>query len=334
VEGQLIMGLKDLKSRSDDALAQIAAQKTVVDTRPLRATTAPGATAFMQPTIDALNDRAKKAEALAADYRAKLDQAPIELPLDVLIEVPHRRRRLTPEQFDELKGNLANNPLIHPITVQRAADGRFEIISGHNRAEVYRSLGRALIPVVVMELDADHVDRSAFYANLLQPSLSDFEKYLGFKAERDRTGHSQKQMAKDAGVSESIISMLFSFDHLPEEALLLVERRPEVIGMSCAAEMAKLCRSGRKSEVIDAVEQLVEGRLTQKEAIRLASKKVAIAVARPVSKAPVRVRVGRLEFCQYQARGTSLRIEFRSEEQRAEAEAVIDEALHALARRG
>ena len=41
------MGLKDLKMRSDDALAQIAAQKTVVEARPLRATTAPGATAFM-----------------------------------------------------------------------------------------------------------------------------------------------------------------------------------------------------------------------------------------------------------------------------------------------
>lgn len=327
------MGLKDLKMRSDDALAQIAAQKTVVEARPLRATTAPGATAFMQPTIDALNDRAKKAEALAAEYRSKLEQAPIEMPLDMLIEVPHRRRRLTPEQFDELKGNLAHNPLIHPITVQRVADGRFEIISGHNRAEVYRSLGRALIPVVVMELDTDHVDRSAFYANLLQPSLSDFEKYLGFKAERDRTGHSQKQMAKDAGVSESIISMLFAFDHLPEEALLLVERRPEAIGMSCAAEMAKLARSGRKAEVIDAVEQLVEGRFTQKEAIRHASRKVAIAVARPTPQAPVRVRVGRLEFCQYQSRGTSLRIEFRSEEQRIEAEAVIAAALQDLARR-
>lgn len=327
------MGLKDLKIRSDDALAQIAAQKTTVDDRPIRATTAPGATAFMQPTIDALNDRAKKAEALAAEYRLKLEQAPIELPLDSLIEVPHRRRRLTPEQFDELKGNLANNPLIHPITVQRVADGRFEIISGHNRAEVYRSLGRTLIPVVVMELESDHVDRSAFYTNLLQPSLSDFEKYLGFKAERDRTGHSQKQMAKDAGVSESIISMLFSFDHLPEEALLLVERRPEVVGMTCVAEMAKLCRAGRKAEVTEAIGQLIEGRLTQKEAIRLASRKVALAAARPSAQAPVRVRVGRLEFCQYQSRGTSLRIEFRSEDQRKEAEAVIADALQELARR-
>ncbi len=327
------MGLKDLKMRSDDALAQIAAQKTVVEARPLRATTAPGATAFMQPTIDALNDRAKKAEALAAEYRSKLEQAPIEVPLDMLIEVPHRRRRLTPEQFDELKGNLAHNPLIHPITVQRVADGRFEIISGHNRAEVYRSLGRTLIPVVVMELDTDHVDRSAFYANLLQPSLSDFEKYLGFKAERDRTGHSQKQMAKDAGVSESILSMLFSFDHLPEEAWLLGELRREAIGMRGAAELAKLARSGRKAEVIDAMEQLVEGRLTQKEAIRHASRKVALAVARPTPQAPVRVRVGRLEFCQYQSRGTSLRIEFRSEEQRIEAEAVIAAALQDLARR-
>jgi ParB family chromosome partitioning protein len=47
----------------------------------------------------------------------------------------------------------------------------------------------------------------------------------------------------------------------------------------------------------------------------------------------VRVRVGRLEFCQYQSRGTSLRIEFRSEEHRVEAEAVIAAALQDLAKR-
>lgn len=326
------MGLKDLKSRSDQALAQIAAP-AAEDNRPHRATTAPGATAFMQPTIDALNERAKTAEALAAQYRQQLDQQPVELPLDALVEVAHRRRRLTPEQFDELKNNLAHNPLIHPITVQRLADGRFELISGHHRAEVYRALGRSTIPVVVLDLEASQADRSAFYANLLQPSLPDYEKYLGFKAERERSGHSQKQMARDAGVPESVVSMLFAFDQLPEAAHQLIERRPEWVGMSCAAELARLVRAGREEQVLQALEQLVEGRLTQKEALRWANRSPAPAAASRASTAPVRIRAGRLEFCSYQGRGSSLRIDFRSEELRAEAEAAIAATLQTLAER-
>jgi ParB family chromosome partitioning protein len=330
VEGELNMSLKDLKSKSDQALASIGNNKAA-DLRTRHAVTAPGATAFMQPTIDALNQRAKVAEALAEDYKLRLDRQPVELPLDVLVEVPHRRRRLTPEQFDELKGNLANNPLVHPITVQRTSAGRYEIVSGHNRAEAFRALGRSTIPVVVLELEECAVDRSAFYANLLQPSLPDYEKYLGFKQERDRTGHTQKQIAKDAGISESVVSMLFSFDQLPETARQLIERRPEVIGMSCAAELSKLCRAGSEAKVVDALELLVEGRLTQKEAVRHAARAEPSTRSREVPAGPVRIRVGRLEFCQYQARGTSLRIEFKSEEQRMEAEAAIAATLQALA---
>ncbi|PXW93991.1 ParB family chromosome partitioning protein [Sphaerotilus hippei] len=325
------MGLKDLKSKSDQALASIGSARPA-EARPVRPTTAPGATAFMQPTIDALNQRAKAAEAIAQDYKAQLERQPVELALDLLIEVPHRRRRLTPEQFDELKGNLANNPLIHPVTVQRTAEGRFEILSGHNRAEAYRALGRATIPVVILELDEADVERSAFYANLLQPSLPDFEKYLGFRQERERSGHTQKRIAKDAGISESVVSMLFAFDQLPEAALQWIERRPDAIGMSCAAEMAKLCRAGRAEQVIEAIELLVEGQLSQKEAVRQAGRQASLPRTREAAASgPVRVRVGRLEFCQYQSRGTSLRIEFRSEEQRIEAEAAIAATLQALA---
>jgi ParB family chromosome partitioning protein len=325
------MSLKDLKSKSDAALAHIVDPSKSAEPRFTRPTTAPGATALMQPTIDALNDRAKSAEAKVAEYEQKLTHLPTDLPLEMLIEVESRKRKLTPEQFEELKSNLSTNPLIHPIAVKRLASGLFEIISGHNRFAAFRALGRSTIPVVVLDIEDTIVDRSAFYANLLQPSLPDYEKFLGFCRERDRTGQTQKQMAKDAGVPESMVSMLFSFDQLPVKALDLIEERPEVIGMSCASELAKLSRDGKSDQVVEAVLLLVEGKLTQKEAVRFAAKNNIVIQRNSETSIPVKIRVGRLEFCQYVARGKTLRIDFKNEEHRLEAEEALGKLLQDLA---
>jgi hypothetical protein len=45
----------------------------------------------------------------------------------------------------------------------------------------------------------------------------------------------------------------------------------------------------------------------------------------------VKVRAGRLDFCQYVNRGTTLRIDFKDEAQRIEAEARIARLLQTLA---
>lgn len=322
------MSFKNLKAKSDDALASIP--NAPPDGGGRRPTTAPGATALMQPTIDALNDRAKAAEAKVGEYEKRLQQQPIELPLDVCQEVPRRRRKLTPEQFEELKANLRSNALVHPISVEPPNGGKYRIISGHNRVDAYRALGRASILAVVRDIEAAKVDRSAFYANLLQPTLPDYEKYVGFKAERDRTGQKQKQMAEEAGISESVISMLFAFDHLPPPAIDIIARNPQIIGMSCAFELAKVARAGNLARVIEAVERLSEGLLGQKEAIRHAMTNPSAPRTKEIV-APSKVKAGRLDFCQYVGRGTTLRIDFKQEVHRAEAEQKIATLLATLA---
>jgi ParB family chromosome partitioning protein len=321
----------DLKAKSQRAVATMGAAKQS-EARDARPVTTPGAVAFMQPTIDALNERVKKAEALNAELVHQLDgQTPRELAIDMLDEVPGRRRRLTPEQFEELKENLRNNPLIHPIGVKALASGRYEIVSGYNRVDAYRALGRTTVPINVLDIEADITDRAAFYANLLQPSLPDFEKYLGFRREKERSGASQRELAKLAGLPESTVSMLFAFEGLPTRARELIEDRPDGLGMSCAAELAKLTREGRGDRVVEAVELLLAGKVTQKEAVQHAARHERAPAQRLAAAAPVKIKAGRLEFCQYVARGSSLRIDFKLEEHRNEAQARIAAVLQDLA---
>jgi ParB family chromosome partitioning protein len=162
--------------------------------------------------------------------------------------------------------------------------------------------------------------------------LPDFEKYAGFRLQREKTGQSQKEMAESAGVAESILSTLFSFERLPEGALEIIARNPDAIGMNCVAELAKLTRTGKADRVMEAIELLVEGTLTQKEAIKHASKMIQAPRARWTSQA-IKIRSGRLDFCEYMMRGNTLRIDFRSEAHRVEAEEAIATALQAVADR-
>lgn len=293
--------------------------------------TAVGAVALMQPTIDALNERVKAAEAANEELRRAVDSQPTEVELDLLDEKPGRRRKLTPEQFDELKENLRNNPLVHPVAVKKLSNGRFEIVSGCNRVDVYRALGRHKIAIVVVDIEDESLDRAAFYANLLQPALPDFEKYLGFKRERDRSGLTQVALAKVAGVPEATVSTLFAFESLPERALELIEDRPAGIGMTCAADLARLAREGLSDRVVEAVELLLAGKLTQKEAVAYARRKADTAGGKAVAAAPVKIKAGRAEFCQYVGRGRTLRIDFKIEAQRAAAEKRIAEVLREFA---
>ena len=320
----------ELRKKSQRALDHMGAANAA-DNRAMRPVTTPGAMAFMQPTIDSLNERVKAAEAANVELRRRLDAQPTEVPLELLDEKPGRKRKLTTGQFEELKENLRNNPLVHPIAVRRLADDRFDIVSGHNRVDAFKALGRTSIPVVVVDIEDETVDRAAFYANLLQPGLPDYEKYLGFRREKDKTKASQKDLARAAGVPESTVSMLFAFDSLPQRARELIEDRPERIGMNCAADLSRLARDGGEDRVVEAVELLLSSKLSQKEAVVYAARKPPSLLPRARPITPVKIKSGRLDFCQYIGRGHSLRIDFKAEEHRTEAEARIAALLQELA---
>lgn len=333
------MSLRDLKSKSASALDAIPKEHSTNATLSLRPVTAPGATAMMQPTIDALNDRAKVAELKAneaekrlTEVQARLNDFPKELPLDALVEVQGRRRNLTPDQFDELRANLAVNPLVHAIAVKKMLDGRYEVISGHNRLAAYRILGRQTIPVSVIDIEDNEVERSAFFANLLQPSLPDYERYLGFKKWQDETGETQSAMAERSGASRPAVSRLFAFSELPERALELIADKPDCIGASCVEKLARLAKAGRAENVIEAVHQLASGEISQKEAEKLAAKSDQKTRIHDAGVA-VKVKSGRLEYCRYVAKGGTLKIDFNDAQERIAAEDAIAKVLQDLAER-
>jgi ParB family chromosome partitioning protein len=232
-----------------------------------------------------------------------------ELPLIDLHEVPGRKRHLTNEQITELKANLANNPLTSPIAVRRRQAGGYEIISGHNRVQVYRDLGRTKIFSVVFEMTDDEAERSAFYSNLLSPALPDFEKFVGLRARIEHGNLTQEQVAKEAGVSQQLVSLLLSFSGLPKAAISILDAHADkgLLGASAAAKLAQIAKKGRGERVVEAVRQLADRKLSQVAAIGYAVSEERI---KPQATTSIIIRSGKKIFCSIRRAEKDLRFSF------------------------
>jgi ParB family chromosome partitioning protein len=256
--------------------------------------------------------RINAAQARVDELQAEIGK-PVEIAIAAIVEVPGRKRRLTAGQFAELKDNLARNQLVHPVTVRPFPNGTFEVVSGHNRVQAYRELGRTKIRATFDDSEADRLDLLAFYSNLLSPSLPDFGKYLGFSARKAATGMDQKALAEEAGVSESQLSMLFAFDRLPAEARAALLDAPDRsrLGARAAAEIAQYVKPATAEAITSVIKRLVtDDKFTQKDAVAVIQRKTGTPKARSLVAERV-IRDGKRQFCTVTQRNGIVAVRFR-----------------------
>ncbi|KRB72346.1 ParB/RepB/Spo0J family partition protein [Noviherbaspirillum sp. Root189] len=273
----------------------------------------------------------QKAEELEAKLNAALEStAAFEVPLSDLREIAGRKRQLDDEQFNELKENLRHNELVSPVIVRPSDDGGYEIVSGHNRVRAFRELGRERIPAIVRRTEAVQADINAFYANLLQPSLPDYEKYLGFRLIRLRRPEmSQAQIAEMAGISPTRLSRLLAFDGLPDEAHAVLAQHPGALGADAASTLAAVAKDGGADRVTDAIKKVIEEGIDQASAVALASRRETVAAKTKPSVEVIKFKVGKSPVCSYRKADTMLRVDFRTAE---DANAVHEEIQKVLQR--
>lgn len=275
--------------------------------------TSPGRMLAAQSAVAAAEKRVAELEASAGKA--------IEVAVSEIVEVPGRKRRLSPDQYQELKENLRVNRLIHPVTLVVRENGAKELVAGHNRLQIFRELGRTAIPAVFAELeDIEQIEQAAFYSNLLSPSLPDFEKFLGFQRYAARSGQSQQEIAAAAGISEGHLSKLFAYARLPASALAALEAASDRsrLGVNAAYEMATFLTDHPALEdaVTEVVQKLLnDPRLTQKQAVGLLQAKTRNG--RKIGPVPYRIQVGNRELCSISSRNGTIALKFRTAEDAA-----------------
>ncbi|KAI5912020.1 ParB/RepB/Spo0J family partition protein [Azoarcus sp. PA01] len=356
-------GAKDMKSKNTDLLAAMQARTASggvakrLPEKPDEARTAPGQLAIFSGQLADAMARAEAAEAELAKLKAehgskealaeahrKLAEAEAALAtalesqprqkakLDELHEIPGRRRKLTAEQYAELRENLRHNPLANPVTVRLRPEGGYEIIAGNNRVSLFRELGRDEIDINILDLDDDETDRTAFYSNLLAPSLTDYEKYLGFKGRMEKKKLRQAQVAAEAGVSQPYISSLMAFDELPEEALACIADAPALFGAKAVQQLAQLTKQGKAAKVIEAVQKIVTSELSQVAAVQQA--KASDTLKRPARPEPITFRQGKTKYCEALRSDKTVRLSFASAEEAEATFALITQLIKERASAG
>lgn len=287
------------------------------------ARSAPGRMFEMTNRINQAEDKAIAAEAETAKVKAELEAArkqleellqnvgvagAKEIEIASLVEVPGRRRKLSPSEYQELRANLEKNELIHPIVYRPLGDGRNEIVSGNNRVAIYRDdLGRAKILGIPYTGSAKSAELGAAFSNLLAPSLPDYEKYRQFVRLQTESGYTRADILEASGLSSSHVARILAFEKLPTEALESVAERPDRLGGHAAEEFAAISAAGHADSVIKAIQALVRDEaMTQKRALEMARPKAPKSTA-PTSRP---VMLGRRKLCDVTVRNGVVGIRF------------------------
>lgn len=336
------MSIKDLKSKTANVQARPVETRVDVEakTAPVRQYDVTQRMHEAEKQVVELKKLLEDEQNARTEERQRLleNTASIEVPLSALVHVSGRKRNLTNQQFEELVENLKQNPLVTPISVRAAGTGKYEIISGHNRVKAFEKLNRTKIPAVVLEDGPVQADLNAFYANLFQPDLPDYEKYLGFcMMKRHLPDLTHEEIADKAGVSRSQVTKLMAFSSLPIDALKVLQEAPRALGANAAVELAAAANAGKHDLVVHAIHRLASGEIDQTTAVAQVAQPTATNQVEKAKKPKIEPRVikrGKATYCSVRRVEKTIRLDFKSPEEAAVLEQAIFDLIESLAKQG
>lgn len=111
----------------------------------------------------------------------------VQIPISELVDFPpelHKYHPATGERMEELQRSIRENGILNALLVRKLADGRYQIIAGHNRRTAAQAIGYTTVPCIVKLLPEDDDAVSAMNAdNLLHRELLPSERGWAYRQE-------------------------------------------------------------------------------------------------------------------------------------------------------
>ena len=265
------MSLKDLQEKGASAVATQVPRSP--DRRPA---TSPGATAMMQPTMDALNARAKAAETRAALLEEKIkDLESTALPVACIEPNPWQPRRVFDQaEIEKLGDSIAEIGLIQPIVVRRksvrssdtlssapsdsesvrSSDTQYQIIAGERRYRAHALIGKPDIKAIVIDVADDAMAIMALAENIDRKDLSDYEIAVAIRNAQDSFPN-KKEMARSLGKQRTELYSYLKFFKLPAFITDDLESNPAILGRTAAEDIAAVINK-HSEQAVDAAKKL------------------------------------------------------------------------------
>ena len=191
------------------------------------------------------------------------------IDLDLVDESPYQNRAKRDENYiADLAENIRADGLNELPSVRPKAGGRFELLTGSNRTAALRLLGWKESDFEVRNIDDNDAARLVFFDNYFHKPLADYEKFRGFATlisigETRGAAPSLRSLAKEAGMSSSQMARLFAFAKLPDQARAILDEHPSILQANAAESLIRYCDADKQHLVVEAIEQLRDGKLTQ-----------------------------------------------------------------------
>lgn len=142
---------------------------------------------------------------------------PQELDIDLLTPNPHQPRTFIEEhKLEELAQSIRSNGVIQPILVRRQA-GRYEIVAGERRWRAAQRAGLLRVPVVIRDIDDQHVLQVALIENVQREDLNPIEEAIAYRRLSDELQMSQDAIATAVGKERATVANYLRLLRLPVE---------------------------------------------------------------------------------------------------------------------
>ncbi|MBR2399621.1 MAG: ParB/RepB/Spo0J family partition protein, partial [Alistipes sp.] len=167
-------------------------------------------------------------DAIFGTDKAVVKTAPMnrmaEIATEQIIPNPTQpRTQFDDEALDELAASIRQLGVIQPITVKKAADDKYIIISGERRWRASQKVGLATLPAYVREVDDENLHAMALVENIQRQDLNAIEIALGMQRLIEECGLTQEAMADKVGKKRSTVSNYMRLLNLPDEVQLALK---------------------------------------------------------------------------------------------------------------
>lgn len=209
-------------------------------------------------------------------------QVAIEISVKLVDPSPYQPRiNFAPDAIDALAASIETDGLWVPISVRKLPTGRYELIGGERRLRAHEILGKeTILAYVVDRMSEFDAAVAAVGENEARTDLCDYERGKAFRRLLDMPPNpgearlTQVSLAKRIAKSEATISRCLSYFSLPEEALLLLDRQPDLIGAKNAMALAGLVKKGYSNLVVQALRRIKEEGASEQGAVNWAISEV------------------------------------------------------------
>lgn len=140
----------------------------------------------------------------------------LRIPVDLIQPNPYQpRQSFDQEALEELTASIRNLGLIQPITVRKAEDGKYQIISGERRFKACRLAGMSEVPAYIISTDDRGMMEMAIVENIQRENLDPIEIALSYRRLIDECSLTQEAMADRLGKKRASVANQLRLLNLP-----------------------------------------------------------------------------------------------------------------------